>query len=81
MFTSRWPKGVAYEGVPDNLLTGAEGGDLSGGTTPIKRVYMGATVGQSVSLQSLDALLGVEHFPGKLFCLLSERPWHCIGSN
>ncbi|VDM36092.1 unnamed protein product [Hydatigera taeniaeformis] len=55
-------KGLVYEGVPDSVLTGAEAGDLSGETIPKKRVYMGASAGQSVSLQSFDALLGIEHF-------------------
>ncbi|KAL5971304.1 Indoleamine 23-dioxygenase 2 [Taenia solium] len=55
-------KGLVYEGVPDSVLTGAETGDLSGQTIPKKRVYLGASAGQSVSLQSFDALLGIEHF-------------------
>lgn len=69
MIYSRWShgkisKGLVYEGVPDSVLTGAETGDLSGQTIPKKRVYLGASAGQSVSLQSFDALLGIEHYKG-----------------
>ncbi|EUB55431.1 Indoleamine 2,3-dioxygenase [Echinococcus granulosus] len=66
-FLSGWShgkisKGLVYEGVPDSVLTGAETGDLSGETIPKKRVYLGASAGQSISLQSFDAFLGIEHF-------------------
>ncbi|VDN97108.1 unnamed protein product [Rodentolepis nana] len=66
-FLSGWShgkisKGLVYEGVPDSVLTGGESGSLSGGTIPKKRIYLGASAGQSVSLQSLDAFLGIKHF-------------------
>ncbi|VUZ42579.1 unnamed protein product [Hymenolepis diminuta] len=66
-FLSGWShgkisKGLVYEGVPDSVLTGGESGSLSGDTLPKKRIYLGASAGQSISLQSLDAFLGIEHF-------------------
>ena len=64
-------KGLIYEGVPDDVLTGAECGDPKDGTSPRKRIYMGASAGQSAILQSLDALLGIEHFPGTSFHFLA----------
>ncbi|KAM7536890.1 hypothetical protein Aperf_G00000087683 [Anoplocephala perfoliata] len=67
-FLSGWShgklsKGLVYEGVPDSVLTGAESGALNGDTIPKKRVYLGGSAGQSITLQSIDALLGIEHFP------------------
>lgn len=62
-------KGLIYEGVPDSVLTGGESGDLSGGTLPKKRIYLGGSAGQSISFQSLDAFLGIEHFKGELMSI------------
>uniref|UniRef100_A0A5K3FD95 Indoleamine 2,3-dioxygenase 2 n=1 Tax=Mesocestoides corti TaxID=53468 RepID=A0A5K3FD95_MESCO len=66
-FLSGWShgqvsKGLVYEGVPDSVLTGAEEGCLEGNTLPKKRVYLGASAGQSIILQAFDALLGITHY-------------------
>ncbi len=53
--------GLMYEGVPEHVLSGAEEGPSNGSG---KRIYMGASAGQSVILQSLDHLVGVKHAAG-----------------
>ena len=54
---------MIYEGVPNNVLTGAEPDDLSG-EIPALRHYLGASASQTISTQSMDSLLGIKHSPG-----------------
>ncbi|BHF76700.1 Indoleamine 2,3-dioxygenase 2 [Sparganum proliferum] len=55
----RLTKGLIYEGVPDDLLTGQE----MNGSQDGRRIYLGASAAQSAILQTLDAFLGVKHGP------------------
>ncbi|VDD75969.1 unnamed protein product [Mesocestoides corti] len=84
LLLSKWShgqvsKGLVYEGVPDSVLTGAEEGCLEGNTLPKKRVYLGASAGQSIILQAFDALLGITHYDGEEWRPLSV-PEVCLGT-
>ena len=70
-FINRWShgkitQGLIYEGIPDDVLTGAEKSGANDTTTPRKRIYRGASASQTVAIQSVDAFLGIEHTPSVL---------------
>ena len=58
-------KELVYEGVPDDVVTGAEPADLNE-STPRKRSFMGGNGSQTLTIPCIDAFLGIEHAPGSL---------------
>ena len=55
-----------YEGVSDDVLTGAEADDPQG-STPRKRIYNCTGGNHSTAAQCIDAFLGIDHTPGAYF--------------
>lgn len=61
-FIFRNASGLIFEGVPDNVLTGAEGKS----SDHRSRIYKTASAGQTIGLPSIDTFLGIDHYPGIL---------------
>ena len=60
---NRWEKGLVYEGVPDDVLTGAEANE-NDSVKPRRRVFVRGSGSETIIMQAIDTFLGIEHYPG-----------------